>query len=83
MSWTVPMVSFVYGWNGMDSQYQSRPEVACEKQRTLCRCEMLLYHVPVRRVNNGEMKSDQQRQSVKYIVEWMYWNYKTKKNHPN
>lgn len=29
ISWTVPMVSFVWGWNGL--QYQSRPEVACGK----------------------------------------------------
>lgn len=46
---------------------------------------MLVYHAPVRRVNNGEMKSDQQRVNNARelnIVELMYWIYLTNKITP-
>lgn len=45
----------------MDSNIKVDRKLRVKKQRTLCIHEMLLYHVSVRRVNYGEMKSDQQR----------------------
>lgn len=69
----------------MDSNIKVDRKLRVKKQRTLCIHEILLYYVSVRRVNYGEMKSDQQRVNNTRelnIVDLMYWTCQKEKITP-